>query len=445
MNTVMPLRLRILLLVAAPLLLVTACSGDSSPAAPSPADEAAATATTAQPAAATPTPATAHAPVVLDPDGNRIKGIVSQLAVNIGSRPAGTSSEEQAANLVAGLLRTAGYDVEIQPFQVSRETSRESKVSVLGGDARTVGSNPITGTAATTAKGTLVAAGIGKPEEIPANASGNILLIERGELQFQQKVANATAAGAAGVIVYNNAGGNFFGTMASPSSIPAVSVSQADGKALLESIGRSLQVEISVGEAPITSSQNVVAKPPGKECETITGGHYDSVPAGPGANDNGSGTATVVEIASVLASRGEMGSNCFVLFGGEELGLLGSKAYVDAMSDADKRRLRAMLNFDMVGFGTQPWYLIGTPSMQAQAAAVASGLGIETQTRSLASTGGGSDHASFTDAGMPAVFFYRADDPEWHRPGDTVDRLDPALLEEAAKMGVAMLEQLNAG
>jgi Zn-dependent M28 family amino/carboxypeptidase len=76
---------------------------------------------------------------------------------------------------------------------------------------------------------------------------------------------------------------------------------------------------------------------------------------------------------------------------------------------------------------------------------VARSLGIETQTQSLASTGGGSDHASFTDAGIPAVFFYRADDPQWHQPGDTVDRLDPALLEEASRMGVAMLEQLNAG
>jgi Zn-dependent M28 family amino/carboxypeptidase len=258
-------------------------------------------------------------------------------------------------------------------------------------------------------------------------------------------VANAEAAGAAGVIIYNNTGGNFFGTLSSRSSIPAVSVSQADGQALLNDIGRSMQVEISVGEAPVTSSQNVVAKPPGKQCETITGGHYDSVPAGPGANDNASGSATVVEIASVLASQGEMGSNCFVLFGGEELGLLGSRAYVDAMTPDDRQRLKAMLNFDMVGFGAEPWYLIGTPALQRTAGDVAQGLGIATQTRSLASTGGGSDHASFSDAGMAAIFFYRADDPQWHQPGDTVDRLDPALLEEAARMGVAMLEQLNAG
>lgn len=439
----MSVRLRFLLLLSLPLLFAAACTADDTPARPSATVEA----TRAAEATATPPPAAA-APAstsALEPDGDRIKSIVSQLAVNIGSRPSGTASEEEGANLIAGLLRAAGYDVEIQPFQVSREVSREAKLSVLGSSARTISSNPLSSSAATTASGTLVAAGIGKPEEMPANARGSILLIERGELQFQQKVANAQAAGAAGVIIFNNAGGNFFGTLSSRASIPVISVSQADGRALLDGLSGSARVEISVGEAPITSSQNVVAKPPGKECETITGGHYDSVPAAPGANDNASGTATVVEIATVLASKGAMGTNCFVLFGGEELGLLGSRAYVEAMTDTDKQLLKAMLNFDMVGFGNEPWYLIGTPALQTQAAAIAQGLGIATQTRGVASTGGGSDHASFTAAGIPAVFFYRANDPEWHQPGDTADRLDPALLEEAARMGIAMLEQLNEG
>ncbi len=247
------------------------------------------------------------------------------------------------------------------------------------------------------------------------------------------------------MIIFNNTGGNFFGTLSSPSSIPAISVSQADGRALLDGLTAATRVEISVGEAPITSSQNVVAKPPGKECETITGGHYDSVPAGPGANDNASGTATVVEIAGVLASQGKMGSHCFVLFGSEEIGLLGSKAYVDSLTTDEKQGIKAMLNFDMVGFGSEPWYLIGSTSMQTKAAEVATGLGIETQIRTLASTGGGSDHASFINAGIPSVFFYRANDPQWHQPGDVAGRMSPALLEEAARMGVAMLESLGAG
>src|SRR5690606_35225370 len=112
----------------------------------------------------------------------------------------------------------------------------------------------------------------------------------------------------------------------------------------------------------------------------------------------------------------------------------------ETLDDQERARLRAMLNFDMVGFGNEPWYLIGSSEMQQQAGAIAEKLGIEAEARGGAGTGVGSDHASFMDVGIPAVFFHRAEEPEWHQPGDTIDRLGAALLEEAARMGVAMLE-----
>src|SRR2546427_90728 len=61
-------------------------------------------------------------------------------------------------------------------------------------------------------------------------------------------------------------------------------------------------------------SHNVVAKPPGKQCRLVVGGHYDSVPAGPGANDNASGTATAIEMARAMAADGTLDPVCFVLF-----------------------------------------------------------------------------------------------------------------------------------
>ncbi len=433
-------RLRPLFLISLP-LFAAACTADDAPASRTATTEAPTAVATAEATV----PAGAAAAQSLEPDGERIKALVHQLAVNIGSRATGTNSEEEGANVLAGLLRGYGYEVEVQEFTVSREVSRESKVDITAPNARTVPSNPLSSSAVATVRGTLIAGGIGRTDEIPAQARGAILLIERGDLTFEQKVTNAANAGAAGVIIYNNEGGNFFGTLGAASRIPAVSISQAEGQALRDQLSRSLQVEINVGEAPITNSFNVVATPPGQQCETITGGHMDSVPQSPGANDNASGSATVVEIAAVLASQGKMGTNCFVLFGGEELGLLGSRAYVEALSTEERQRIRVMLNFDMVGFGSEPWYLIGTASMQARAGEVAKDLGIATQTRGTASTGGGSDHASFIDAGIPAVFFYRANDPQWHQPGDTADRLSPVLLEEAARMGVAMLEALRAG
>jgi aminopeptidase YwaD len=187
----------------------------------------------------------------------------------------------------------------------------------------------------------------------------------------------------------------------------------------------------------------VIAKPPGVECDTVSGGHYDSVPAGVGANDNASGTATVVELAAVVASRGQMGNNCFVLFGSEELGLDGSRAYVASLSQTQKNRLKGMLNFDMVGFAASNWQLIGSASMQDKGATVATRLGMNFARSGQHS--GGSDHASFISAGIPALFLYAGQDPEWHQPGDTSSRIQPALLEQAADFGVAMLESLAAG
>ena len=136
--------------------------------------------------------------------------------------------------------------------------------------------------------------------------------------------------------------------------------------------------------------RNIVAVLPGRSARRVyVSAHYDTVnipggqlasasrPAGqavadpqlradqdydidaPGANDNGSGTATVLELATVLAHTDAMGSNCVVLFGAEEIGLVGSKAFVNAMTQDDRARLRAMLNFDMVGVGDESWDLIG--------------------------------------------------------------------------------------
>jgi Zn-dependent M28 family amino/carboxypeptidase len=66
-----------------------------------------------------------------------------------------------------------------------------------------------------------------------------------------------------------------------------------------------------------------------------------------------------------------MGSNCFVLWGAEEIGLVGSRFYLNSLSAEQKSKLRAVLNFDMVGFGEQAWWLIGTPDLQRRAQAVA--------------------------------------------------------------------------
>lgn len=177
------------------------------------------------------------------------------------------------------------------------------------------------------------------------------------------------------------------------------------------------------------------------QCETISGGHFDSVRQAPGASDNASGTATVLELARTVAARDLPGDHCFVLFGAEEPGLIGSRHFVQALDEVEREGLRAMLNFDMTGVG-ETWFLIGSPELVAAASEAAAGAGIEV-TPSDQPTALGSDHHSFVSAGLPAIWFFRVNDDLLHTPEDTADRVQPDQMAEAVTLGLLLLEALH--
>ena len=435
-------RNRFFAFVAAAGLFVIACGGSSAPA---PTATASVSPSPTETASASPPPSVTIAPPssgALEPDGNRILDDVKTLSVS--PRSSATQKEEVAANAIADRLRKLGYEVTIQEFSVGTQQGRSSDLNLVSPTQRTVPTLPLAGSPTSTVQGKIVAVpGTGAPENFPAEVSGSIALIERGTLLFKDKVANAAAAGAIGVIIYNNEAGTFLGGSDSDLSIPTVTISQSEGEKLIAALdGGDVEAELGVGALSDAISRNVIAKPPGAQCETISGGHYDSVPQAPGASDNASGTSTVLEMAAIMMNRGEAGNNCFVLFGAEELGLLGSRYYVSTLTQEDKDRIKAMLNFDMVGVGDVTWWLIGSQDLQQRMGAIADSMGIDTMPSSLVGTT--SDHASFLDAGIPAIMFHRWEDPLLHTPQDVADRVRTELLEQAARMGLALLEALDA-
>jgi aminopeptidase YwaD len=253
------------------------------------------------------------------------------------------------------------------------------------------------------------------------------------------KVANATAAGAAGVIIYNSESGNFTGGLTNGSTIPALSVSLEDGQ-MLASSGSTVTISVRLTEQTVMS-RNVVARPPDGSCEIVVGGHLDSVPAGPGANDNASGTAVVVEVARTRAARGQLDGVCYVLFGAEEIGLLGSAHYVDALPQAELDALDAMLNFDMLAVG-DTWPLIGSPAITDVAAIEAQELGLPYRVSRTLPDNLGSDHANFIEAGVPSMIFNCFCDPNYHTSEDKIDFISEARLGEAGLMALGMIEAL---
>jgi aminopeptidase YwaD len=291
-------------------------------------------------------------------------------------------------------------------------------------------------------------AGLGRPEDIAGKGlQGRIALIERGEITFQDKVKNVARAGARAAVIFNNSQGNFRGKLAEVAPIPAISLSQEEGQRLLELLERGpVRLRLSVtATSEERRSENIIATGKGEGAPVlIFGAHYDSVEAGPGANDNASGVAVMLELARVLAREGFPLSVRFIAFGAEEQGLLGSREYVSRLSPAGRSAIRAMVSLDMVGVGDRLRFG-GSERLLDKSLAVARGLGLAAS--ALGGSGAGaSDHASFLAADIPAVLFHYTVgvdlDPRYHTAQDRAEFVRPENLATAALVGLGLARAL---
>jgi Zn-dependent M28 family amino/carboxypeptidase len=429
----------LVLTLATVITFSAACGDDDAGEEPTPTPRTAATRTPRATSTRTPEPT----PTVFSADNAMTH--LRVLAEDIGIRNAGSTNERRAADYIRNELASYGYDAQLQPFTFPTYIDIQSDVDITSPGGYTIDAIGLPPSPDGDVSGPVVSAGYGYPQEIPSDAAGKIILVQRGEIGAAEKASNAYLAGAIGLIVFNYEPGNFYGTMAQASRIPVMAISQEDGQALLDQIADgavSARIRLETARQD-TESWNVVARDPGRECRIVVGGHLDSVPAGPGANDNGSGTATVLEIARVRAADGVPEDVCYVLFGSEESGLLGSAHYVSALSDAEREGMRAMLNFDMLAVG-QGWPLLGSEDMVDIAVGEAERLGLSYRLSNELPSNVGSDHANFARAGIPTLFFNCFCDNNWHTPADRIEAIEPNRIQEAGDLGLAVLSRLLA-
>ncbi|HZO32268.1 MAG TPA: M28 family metallopeptidase [Chloroflexota bacterium] len=368
---------------------------------------------------------------------------VEALSVGIGSRVAGSPAQSQTHQYLMARFQELGYQVELQPFTITAYQDRGSSAVLAEPLGQTISTNTLQYSAGGAVEAPLVEAGLGKPDDFAVeDVRGKVALVTRGDTRFAEKVDAATSASAVAVIIVNNQPGNFNGSLVSMSTIPVVSVSQADGATLRQAArsGAAVRVEVNASNEQSTGA-NVVATRPGGAQTLVIGGHIDSVAAGPGANDNASGTAVVLELARVMASRDTPFTLKFIGFDAEEIGLVGSNYYVSQLPEAERRSIAAMINLDMVGVGDSS-RVGGSESLVrlAQASASRSGL-----TLGLLGDGGGSDHASFLRAGIPGLFIHRTSDPNYHSPNDRAHYIDPANLQVAGQLALDVVASLERG
>jgi Zn-dependent M28 family amino/carboxypeptidase len=196
-----------------------------------------------------------------------------------------------------------------------------------------------------------------EPEDFAGFTPGNIALIQRGACTFQAKAENAAAAGAVGAIIFNQGNsdsrkGLIDGTLGAEytGGIPVFFSTYGNGVVWSETKGWTLNMVADVLREKRTVN-NVIAETPMGNPDNIVmlGAHLDSVAAGPGINDNGSGSAAILELANLMKHTWVHNKIRFAWWGAEESGLVGSTDYVQHLSEEELAKIKVYLNFDMIG------------------------------------------------------------------------------------------------
>jgi hypothetical protein len=206
-----------------------------------------------------------------------------------------------------------------------------------------------------------------------------------------------------------------------------------------------------------TKSFNVIGRLPGTTPrEIIVGAHIDSAsPETPGANDDGSGVATVIELARVLAQETHDATLVFVAFCGEEAGLIGSKSFVEHYPLGN---VALMLQLDMVSNDSPLLLFVDTKKSQTPPWLVSASIeafhslgyrNIEYpvffQSLNSAIDGASSDHAPFLEKGIPAIGFVTDISFPIHTPNDSLEYFEPAGLERSGRLILELMKKFDDG
>ncbi|WP_406051600.1 M28 family metallopeptidase [Kribbella sp. NBC_00889] len=354
-----------------------------------------------------------------------------------GTRAAGTTGYDRSVAYVALQLRAAGYKVTLDPanFVESWTENSPPTLAVTGGQTYVPNEQFFTFQPSPSGDVTAQIQAVDlvlPPTPTPTSTSGcetsdfagfvagRIALVQRGTCPFITKVQNARDAGAAAIIVFNE--GQPGRTDAEPLDlgewrlgIPMVYADFSIGTELAASPGAVVHLKVDAN-LQLSTDYNVIAETTKGDPNNVVmvGAHLDSVPEGPGINDNGSGAAAILETALQLAKVPVKNKVRFAFWAAEELGLLGSDQYVAKLSAPDRDRIRLYLNFDMIASPNFAYKLydgddsdaVGAPAGPAGSAQIENRLETFFNSRGLGHVGtdfdGRSDYGPFIAAGIPA-------------------------------------------
>ncbi|MDT3709165.1 MAG: M28 family metallopeptidase [Pseudomonadaceae bacterium] len=308
--------------------------------------------------------------------GNVLKHLQSLqdiASLNDGNRASGLPGYQASVDYVRSKLERAGYRVRVQAFPflafyptgpgVLNALAPQQQNYVWEEDFTYLEqSDPGTVTAQVVAVDVALGAGNTstsgcEAEDFAGFPAGAIALIQRGTCAFGQKATLAAAAGASGVVIFNQGDtedrkGLMGATLGADyaGGIPVLFATYDNGAAWAQTAGLQLSMTVDVIREQ-TETYNVLAETRRGNPDNVVmvGAHLDSVAEGPGINDNGSGSAALLEMALLMSKAHPLNKVRFAWWGAEESGLVGSTHYVTQLPDEEKRRIKAYLNADMIG------------------------------------------------------------------------------------------------
>lgn len=392
---------------------------------------------------------------------------------NNGTRAVGTPGYEASVDYVAETLRKNGFDVQTPEFSARVFHSEKGSLTAgdLTADARALEYSLSTPPDGVT--GPLLFAPTGdKPGCAPTDYSnlpvqGAVVVVDRGSCKFEQKEDAAAQRGAVALIVVDNVDEQSMGgTLGATTDvkIPVVSVTKSVGFMLRSKSGPAT-VKLNASTQSFKARNIIAQTKTGSPTDVVmAGAHLDSVPEGPGINDNGSGVAAILETAVQLGNSPQVQNAVrFAFWGAEELGLIGSRNYVESLDLDALKNIALYLNFDMLA-SPNPGYFTydgdqslpldsrGQPVVPEGSAGIertlVAYLALSGKTAQDTSFDGRSDYDGFTLAGIPSGGLFsgaegkKTDeqaklwggqpnepfDPNYHQKGDNLEHLDRTSL-----------------
>ena len=369
----------------------------------------------------------------------------------------GTAAEKQAAEFIKAEIEKAGGNAEITPFQINASTYTGHVTKVTAPYELDIATVPFGMCGSIPAPGKdlkLVYVERGEERDLIGldDLSGCVVMVNALSLDVYKLLVKRNAAAIftiMGKYYHNNDEAGMYARNLRPKFleqgvIPTFCINAGEATELLRNGAETIHIELEQTDGEATS-QNVVAVIEGTEKpdeSIVLTGHYDSLPVGPGAWDNATGSAALMGLYLYFKENAPKRTMHFVWCGSEEQGLLGSKAFIEQNEELVKNNIKFCFNFDMCGtiLGPNNICITGGKELEDFVELFCRETGYSARTRVGVHS---SDSAPFADMGIPGIGLSRGTQTsEIHTCRDTMFPLGEKQLKANISFAAAMISRV---